>query len=95
MQCSTEQRNGSTMAQTHPRALLLENVHADADGALQAFGPLQVDRLSGSPDRALLEKEIATASVLGIRSRTQVDAALLDAAAAAGCRVFLHRHQSG
>jgi D-3-phosphoglycerate dehydrogenase len=89
MQCSTEQRNGSTMAQTHPRALLLENVHADADGALQAFGPLQVDRLSGSPDRALLEREIATASVLGIRSRTQVDAALLDAAAsqlqAVGC----------
>ncbi len=76
------------MAQTHPRALLLENVHADADGALQAFGPLQVDRLSGSPDRALLEKEIATASVLGIRSRTQVDAALLEAASqlqAVGC----------
>lgn len=76
------------MAQTHPRALLLENVHADADGALQAFGPLQVDRLSGSPDRALLEREIATASVLGIRSRTQVDEALLDAAAelqAVGC----------
>jgi D-3-phosphoglycerate dehydrogenase len=76
------------MAQTHPRALLLENVHADADGALQAFGPLQVDRLSGSPDRALLEQEIATASVLGIRSRTQVDTALLDAAVqlqAVGC----------
>jgi len=68
------------MAQTQPRALLLENVHADADGALQAFGALQVDRLSGSPDRALLNKEIATASVLGIRSRTQVDAALLDTA---------------
>ncbi len=66
------------MALTSPRALLLENVHEDADAALQAFGKIDVDRLSGSPDRALLEKEIATASLLGIRSRTQVDAALLD-----------------
>ncbi len=70
------------MAHSPSRALLLENVHVDADSALQAFGPIQVDRLSGSPDRQLLETEIASAALLGIRSRTQVDAALLDAATA-------------
>lgn len=70
------------MAHSPSRALLLENVHADADSALQAFGQIKVDRLSGSPDRKLLEAEIASAALLGIRSRTQVDAALLDAATA-------------
>lgn len=70
------------MAHSPSRALLLENVHADADSALQAFGQIKVDRLSGSPDRQLLEAEIASAALLGIRSRTQVDAALLDAATA-------------
>ncbi len=76
------------MAKILPRALLLENVHADADAALQAFGPIEVKRLSGSPDRALLDEEIASASVLGIRSRTQVDAPLLahaGALQAVGC----------
>ncbi len=71
-----------------PRALLLENVHPDADGALQALGPIAVNRLAGSPERALLEREIKSADVLGIRSRTQVDAGLLDAAnqlQAVGC----------
>ncbi|WP_439635684.1 phosphoglycerate dehydrogenase [Oceanicaulis sp.] len=61
-------------------ALLLENVHPDADSALQTAGPVTVKRLSGSPDRAQLETEIASAHALGIRSRTHVDAALLDAA---------------
>ena len=76
------------MVDATPRALLLENVHADADDALQAMGPIRIDRLAGSPDRATLEREIATADVLGIRSRTQVDAALLEASAqlqAVGC----------
>ena len=69
------------MAQTPEyTALLLENVHPDADSALQTAGPVTVKRLSGSPDRAQLEAEIATASVMGIRSRTHVDAGLLDAA---------------
>lgn len=61
-------------------ALLLENVHPDADSALQTAGPISVKRLPGSPDRGQLETEIAAASVLGIRSRTHVDASLLDAA---------------
>jgi len=61
-------------------ALLLENIHPDADGAIQALGPVAVSRLSGSPDRAALEAAIAPAHALGIRSRTHVDVALLDAA---------------
>jgi D-3-phosphoglycerate dehydrogenase len=61
-------------------ALLLENVHPDADEALTAYGPVSVRRLSGSPDRAELEAALAEADVVGIRSRTQIDASLLDVA---------------
>jgi len=77
------------MAHTQPfKALLLENVHPDADEALKAFGPIEVRRLSGSPGRDELEAALAEADVVGIRSRTQIDAALLDKAAnlkAIGC----------
>ena len=77
------------MADMKPfNALLLESVHPDADDALRAFGPVALHRLSGTPDRAALHEAIASAQVLGIRSRTQVDAALLDAAPdlqAVGC----------
>ena len=71
-----------------PRALLLENVHPDADAALQSFGPIAIERRAASPDRAVLFQDLETASLLGIRSRTQVDAELLDAARdllAVGC----------
>jgi len=57
--------------------LLLENVHPDADEALAGLGPVAIRRLSGSPSRADLEQGVASAHVLGIRSRTQVDADLL------------------
>ena len=77
------------MAELKPfNALLLENVHPDADEALTAFGPVTVRRLSGSPDRAELEAALKDAQVLGIRSRTQVDETLLAAAPnllAVGC----------
>ncbi|PWE18739.1 phosphoglycerate dehydrogenase [Marinicauda salina] len=63
-------------------ALLVENVHADAENALQAYGPVSVRRIDGSPERATLEREAASANVLGIRSRTQVDKALLESASA-------------
>ena len=69
------------MAHTQPfKALLLENVHPDADEALKAFGPIEVRRLSGSPGRDELEAALAEADVVGIRSRTQIDASLLDKA---------------
>ncbi|MCR9129350.1 MAG: phosphoglycerate dehydrogenase [Alphaproteobacteria bacterium] len=69
------------MAHAQPfKALLLENVHPDADEALKAFGPIEVRRLSGSPGRDELEAALAEADVVGIRSRTQIDASLLDKA---------------
>ena len=70
------------------KALLLENLHADADAALSAFGPVEVVRLSGSPDRSDLHEAVRDARLLGIRSRTRVDEELLDAAEdllAVGC----------
>ncbi len=60
-----------------PRALLVENVHPEADGVLSGFGPVAIDRLPGSPARAELEAAMSGASLLGIRSRTHVDDALL------------------
>jgi D-3-phosphoglycerate dehydrogenase len=69
-------------------ALLVENVHPDADSALTHYGPVAIRRVAGSPSPEALRSEIARAQVLGIRSRTQVDAALLDAAPelmAVGC----------
>ena len=62
------------------KALLVENVHPDADQALQGFGPVEIERRPGSPDREDLLKRIPGAHVLGIRSRTQADEELLAAA---------------
>jgi len=69
-------------------ALLVENVHEDADPALKSQGPVSIERVTGSPDREALLKAVGGFAVLGIRSRTQIDQALLDAATdlkAIGC----------
>jgi D-3-phosphoglycerate dehydrogenase len=71
-----------------PRALLVENIHPDAEAALNGLGAVAVERLPGAPERATLARAIAGVELLGIRSRTQVDAALLGAAPellAVGC----------
>ncbi|MEM6704128.1 MAG: phosphoglycerate dehydrogenase [Acidobacteriota bacterium] len=62
------------------RALLLENLHADADPALLAHGPLDIERLPGSPERSELLEAASRVHALGIRSRTQVDLEVLEAA---------------
>ncbi len=62
------------------KALLVENVHPDADQTLQGSGLVEIERRPGSPDRADLLKRIPDAHVLGIRSRTQADAELIAAA---------------
>ncbi len=70
------------------RALFLENLHADAETVLQQYGQVQVDRLPGSPERAALLPALGSMNALGIRSRTQVDQEVLDAAPqllAVGC----------
>ena len=62
---------------THPRALLLEGIHADASALLQEAG-----WLVETADRALPDHEIAGrlegVELLGIRSQTRVTEALLD-----------------
>ncbi|WP_019960769.1 phosphoglycerate dehydrogenase [Woodsholea maritima] len=71
-----------------PHALFLENLHDDADRAINLFGPVSVTRLASSPERAQLEADLQTADVIGIRSRTHIDGALLDLAPnllAVGC----------
>jgi D-3-phosphoglycerate dehydrogenase len=74
---------------THPfRALLVENVHPDADSALTGHGPVDITRMTGSPAPADLKDALKGHSVLGIRSRTHIDAGILDAAPdlqAVGC----------
>ncbi|MFN3834527.1 MAG: phosphoglycerate dehydrogenase [Glycocaulis sp.] len=76
------------MTAFRPNALFVENVHPDADAALNAFGPVAITRMTGSPDPDVLKRSLAGMSALGIRSRTHIDAGILDAApdlVAVGC----------
>lgn len=69
-------------------ALLVENVHPDADAALGTYGPIAITRMTASPAPGDLAAALQGVSVLGIRSRTHIDAAVLDAAPglmAVGC----------
>lgn len=67
--------------------MLLEGVHEVADEALGATN-LEIERVSGSIDPKELQAMLRDAAVLGIRSRTRVDAELLQSAeqlCAIGC----------
>ena len=69
------------------RAVLLEGVHPAAANALRAAG-VEVDSIAGALEGDALADAIAGADLLGIRSRTKLDAAMLAAApslAAIGC----------
>jgi D-3-phosphoglycerate dehydrogenase len=61
------------------RALLLENVHSDAVAVLEAAG-MSVETAPGALDPAELAERLANVELLGIRSKTEVAAAALDAA---------------
>ena len=61
------------------RALLLEGIHPDAVSRLKA-ADYQVETLGRALDEAELIDKIAEADVLGIRSKTKVTAAVLEAA---------------
>jgi D-3-phosphoglycerate dehydrogenase / 2-oxoglutarate reductase len=60
--------------------VLLEGVHASAVEYLHAHGFPRVERLTGALDRAALHSAVRSAHLLGVRSRTRVDAAALAAA---------------
>ncbi len=61
------------------RALLLENIHADARALLSEAG-WQVETAPGALDETELAERLDGVSLLGIRSQTQVTAAVLEAA---------------
>ena len=61
------------------RALLLEGIHPDAVARLKADG-IDVETLGRALDEAELIERIADFELLGVRSKTQVTAAVLDAA---------------
>jgi D-3-phosphoglycerate dehydrogenase len=61
------------------RALLLENVHRDAISVLESAG-FEVEAMERALGEAELRERLTGVDVVGIRSRTQVGADLLDAA---------------
>jgi D-3-phosphoglycerate dehydrogenase len=61
------------------RALLLEGIHPDAVARLKADG-IAVETLGRALDEAELIERVADVELLGIRSKTQVTPAVLDAA---------------
>ncbi len=60
--------------------LLLEDVHASATPVLEAIPGARIRRLRHAPDATELKGLLADVNVLGMRSRTQLDAAALAAA---------------
>ena len=58
------------------KVLLLENIHPEAAGAFEREG-YAVESLQGSPPPAELAELLAEVSVLGIRSKTQLDETVL------------------
>jgi D-3-phosphoglycerate dehydrogenase / 2-oxoglutarate reductase len=61
------------------RALLLESVHTDAVTLLEAAG-VSVELVAGALDEAELAERLSGVQLLGIRSKTEVTAAALEAA---------------
>ena len=61
------------------RVLLLENIHADAVARLEAEG-YEVESVSSALDEAELIERVKGVALLGIRSKTKVTSAVLDAA---------------
>jgi D-3-phosphoglycerate dehydrogenase / 2-oxoglutarate reductase len=67
------------MSERRPRALLLESIHPDAVPVLEGEG-FEVESAGRALDAPELIQRLDGVSLLGIRSKTEVDAAVLDAA---------------
>jgi D-3-phosphoglycerate dehydrogenase / 2-oxoglutarate reductase len=65
--------------QAKVRVLLLENIHADAVSRLESEG-YQVESVAGALDETELIERVEGVHLLGIRSKTQVTAKVIDAA---------------
>lgn len=59
------------------KILLLEDVHASATPVLETIPHAEITRLRHAPDAAELKALLADVDVLGLRSRTALDAAML------------------
>lgn len=60
--------------------LLLEDIHASATPILESLPRAEIVRLRHAPDAAQLKELLANIDVVGLRSRTPIDAAVLAAA---------------
>jgi len=80
--------HATSLDKSRIRFLLLEGIHASALRTLQAAGYSQIQRHAGALDEAQLLAALAHTHFLGIRSRTQLTAQVLDRAprlVAIGC----------
>lgn len=61
---------------TRGRIVLLEGIHPSAEARLETTG-MEIVRMDGSLERSELQSVLREATMLGIRSRTQLDEALI------------------
>jgi len=77
-----------SLAKDKIRIALLEGIHDSALEAFERAGYTQIERLSAAPDSATLQRLLEQCHFLGIRSRTQLGAGMLERArrlTAIGC----------
>lgn len=70
------------------KALLVENIHPDAEAALSRFGAVEVERLDRAVEPGELKDRLKGVQLLGIRSRTRLTAEMFESAPdllAVGC----------
>ncbi len=78
-----------------PKALLLENIHPDAAKSLRDHG-FEVETMKGALSEDELIDALDGVDLVGVRSKTNVTARVLDARPTLKRhRLLLHRHQSG
>jgi D-3-phosphoglycerate dehydrogenase len=79
---------GEPMTREEPRILLLENIHAAAEENLRGRGFARVERRADAPAEAQLIRMLGDVHILGIRSKTEINARVLHSAPnlqAVGC----------
>jgi D-3-phosphoglycerate dehydrogenase / 2-oxoglutarate reductase len=85
---STSDAAREPLKREDPRILLLENIHAAAEENFRSGGFGRIERMSSSPVEDKLISMIGDVHVLGIRSKTEINERVLDAAPnllAVGC----------
>ena len=82
--------NPKSLEKRKIKFLLLEGVHQSAINTLKKSGYENIEALKTSLEGDELAEKIADAHFVGIRSRTQ-----LNVQETTGCRLLLHRNESG